>query len=45
MINYDDELIHFFHAMESSIGISRRVGLDTVPNVHTYSTSTPVSQL
>ena len=31
--------------MESPIGISWRVGLNTVPNVHTYSTSTPVSQL
>ena len=31
--------------MENPIGISQRIGLNTVPNVHTYSTSTPVSQL
>ena len=31
--------------MENPIGISRRIGLNTVLNVHTYSTSTPVSQL
>ena len=31
--------------MENPIGILRRIGLNTVPNVHTYSTSTPVSQL
>ena len=31
--------------MENPTGISRRIGLNTVPNVHTYSTSTPVSQL
>ena len=31
--------------MENPIGISRRIGLNPVPDVHTYSTSTPVSQL
>ena len=31
--------------MENPIGISRRIGLNPVPCVHTYSTSTPVSQL
>ena len=31
--------------MENPIGISQRIGLNPVPDVHTYSTSTPVSQL
>ena len=31
--------------MENPIGILRRIGLNTVPDVHTYNTSTPVSQL
>ena len=31
--------------MENPIGISRRIGLNPVLDVHTYSTSTPVSQL
>ena len=31
--------------MENPIGISRRIGLNTVPDVHAYNTSTPVSQL
>ena len=31
--------------MENPIGISRRIGLNPVPDVHTYSTSTPVNQL
>ena len=31
--------------METPVGISRRIGLNPVPDVHTYSTSTPVSQL
>ena len=31
--------------MENPIGISRRIGLNPVPDVHTYDTSTPVSQL
>ena len=31
--------------MENAVGISRRIGLNPVPDVHTYSTSTPVSQL
>ena len=31
--------------MENPIGISRRIGLNPVPDVHTYFTSTPVSQL
>ena len=31
--------------MENPIGISRRICLNPVPDVHTYSTSTPVSQL
>ena len=29
--------------MESPIGISRRVGLNATPSVHTYSHSTPVA--
>ena len=35
----------FIHAMESPIGILHRVGLYTIPDVHTYNTSTPVNQL
>ena len=35
----------FVHAMENLISILRRIGLNTVPNVHTCSTSTLVSQL
>ena len=31
--------------MENPIGISRRIGLNPVPDVYTFSTSTPVSQL
>ena len=31
--------------MGNLVGISRRIGLNPVPNVHTYNTSTPVSQL
>ena len=31
--------------MENPIGISRRIGFNPVPDIHTYSTSTPVSQL
>ena len=31
--------------MENPVGILRRIGLSPVPDVHTYSTSTPVSQL
>ena len=31
--------------MENPIGISRRIGLNPVPDVHTCSTNTPVSQL
>ena len=31
--------------METPIGILRGTGLNPVPDVHTYSTSTPVSQL
>ena len=31
--------------METPVGISRRIGLNPIPDVHTYSTSTPVSQL
>ena len=31
--------------MESPIGISRRVGLNTVPDVHGYHHSTPVADL
>ena len=31
--------------MENPVGISRRIGLNPVPDIHTYSTSTPVSQL
>ena len=31
--------------MESPIGISRRISLNHVPDVHIYSTSTPVNQL
>ena len=31
--------------MESPIGISRQVGLNTVPDVHRYSHSTPVADL
>ena len=31
--------------MESPVSISRRTGLNPVPDVHTYNTSTPVSQL
>ena len=31
--------------METPVGISRRIGHNPVPDVHTYSTSTPVSQL
>ena len=31
--------------MENPIGILRRIGFNPVPDVHIYSTSTPVSQL
>ena len=31
--------------MENPIDISRRIGLNHVPEVHTYNISTPVSQL
>ena len=31
--------------MENPTGILRRIGLNPVPDVHTHSTSTPVSQL
>ena len=34
----------FIHAMESPIGISRRIGLNPVSNVDTYCTSTPSGQ-
>ena len=36
---YNDELIHLYLPWKTPIGILRRIGL------HTYSTSTPVSQL
>ena len=31
--------------MENPVDILRRIGLNPVPDVHTYNTSTPVSQL
>ena len=31
--------------MKNPVGISKRIGLNPVPDVHTYNTSTPVSQL
>ena len=31
--------------MQNPTGISRRIGLNAVPDIQTYNTSTPVSQL
>ena len=42
--NYDDVLDSFVQAMGTGTP-SRQIGLDPVPDIHTYNTSTPVGQL